>query len=309
MPALPAFAICAFVTDETLIEQLRAALDSDRYNLTACNSHRELIDTLASEWSHFDCLVLNLHDSLPALTRDLRQAELLMPTAILSASGDAPSEGTGATGETSKPTAAESASQSVPSPTSHYYHQAEVRHNLDSPTKSLDACLAQAVSDFLNLSPSERSDSLRLQPTNKAALLLEEKQWILTEKLKERLGYLGVYYKRNPQRFLRNLASNDAIELIEQLQILYRDIVLSYFDNSVQANSRIDEFVYQAFFADISVTRVVEIHMNLMDEFSKQLQLEGRSEEILLDYRLTLIDVIAHLCEIYRRSIPRDPKS
>jgi len=46
--------------------------------------------------------------------------------------------------------------------------------------------------------------------------------------------------------------------------------------------------------------------MDLMDDFSKQLKLEGRSEEILLDYRLTLIDIIAHLCEMYRRSIPRD---
>jgi circadian clock protein KaiA len=33
--------------------------------------------------------------------------------------------------------------------------------------------------------------------------------------------------------------------------------------------------------------------------------LEGRSEDILLDYRLTLIDVIAHLCELYRRSVPQ----
>ena len=47
--------------------------------------------------------------------------------------------------------------------------------------------------------------------------------------------------------------------------------------------------------------------MQLMDGFAKQLKLEGRSEEILLDYRLTLIDVIAHLCEMYRRSIPRQP--
>ncbi|HAA29524.1 MAG TPA: circadian clock protein KaiA, partial [Cyanobacteria bacterium UBA8553] len=54
------------------------------------------------------------------------------------------------------------------------------------------------------------------------------------------------------------------------------------------------------------VTQIVEIHMELMDDLSKQLKLEGRSDEILLDYRLTLIDVIAHLCEMYRRSIPRD---
>jgi len=41
-----------------------------------------------------------------------------------------------------------------------------------------------------------------------------------------------------------------------------------------------------------------------MDQFSQQLKLEGRSDEILLDYRLTLIDIVAHLCEMYRRSIP-----
>ncbi len=46
--------------------------------------------------------------------------------------------------------------------------------------------------------------------------------------------------------------------------------------------------------------------MKLMDEFAQQLKLEGRSEEILLDYRLTLIDIVAHLCEMYRRSIPRE---
>ena len=102
--------------------------------------------------------------------------------------------------------------------------------------------------------------------------------------------------------------AREAIDLIEQLQVLYQDIVLQYFDKGGEVNQAIDEFVYLAFFADISVTRVVELHMNLMDQFSKQLQLEGRSEEILLDYRLTLIDVIAHLCEMYRRSIPREPE-
>ncbi|MFM8293222.1 MAG: circadian clock protein KaiA, partial [Microcystaceae cyanobacterium] len=55
-----------------------------------------------------------------------------------------------------------------------------------------------------------------------------------------------------------------------------------------------------------SVSQILEIHMELMDEFSQQLKLEGRSEEILLDYRLVLIDILAHLGEMYRRSIPRE---
>ena len=61
-----------------------------------------------------------------------------------------------------------------------------------------------------------------------------------------------------------------------------------------------------AFFRDLAVSEIVKIHMELMEKFSNQLKLEGRSEDILLDYRLTLIDIIAHLCEMYRRSVPRE---
>jgi circadian clock protein KaiA len=137
--------------------------------------------------------------------------------------------------------------------------------------------------------------------------LLSAQQDRLTDKLKARLGYLGVYYKRNPESFLRNMSQVDRDALLNQLKTDYRKIVLGYFSNDAKLNQNIDAFVNQAFMADISVSLIVEMHMELMDEFSKQLKLEGRSEEILLDYRLTLIDVIAHLCEMYRRSIPREP--
>jgi circadian clock protein KaiA len=115
-----------------------------------------------------------------------------------------------------------------------------------------------------------------------------------------------VYYKRNPQNFLRHLAPDERTEVLDKLKADYRRIVLNYFAKEVSLNQHIDDFVNVAFFADASVSQIVEIHMELMDDFSKQLKLEGRSEEILLDYRLTLIDVIAHLCEMYRRSIPRE---
>jgi circadian clock protein KaiA len=115
-----------------------------------------------------------------------------------------------------------------------------------------------------------------------------------------------VYYKRNPQLFLRHLSQNDRQKLLENLKSEYREIVLNYFSQESNLNQKIDNFVDKAFFADISVSRIVEIHMELMEEFSKQLKLEGRNEEVLLDYRLTLIDVIAHLGEMYRRSIPRE---
>lgn len=135
-------------------------------------------------------------------------------------------------------------------------------------------------------------------------MLLQQRR--LADKLKERLGYLGVYYKRNPKSFYRNLEPAEKQEFLEQLALEYREIILTYFNQSVDINQEIDQFVNSAFFADISVSQILEIHINLMDEFSQHLKLEGRSEEILLDYRLALIDILAHLGEMYRRSIPRE---
>jgi circadian clock protein KaiA len=135
---------------------------------------------------------------------------------------------------------------------------------------------------------------------------LRSQQQRLSEKLKERLGYLGVYYKRDPQNFLQRLTKPDREELLRYLKAEYCEIVLTYFSDPLALNARLDNFVNVAFFADVSVAQVVEVHMGLMDEFSKQLKLEGRSDDILQDYRLTLIEAIAHLCEMYRRSIPRE---
>ncbi|UIE40564.1 circadian clock protein KaiA [Leptodesmis sichuanensis A121] len=169
----------------------------------------------------------------------------------------------------------------------------------------------QAIARFINLSPACRvtraTSTAEVNPESDQTSL-QQQQRRLSEKLKERLGYLGVYFKRNPQNFLRHLPAAEKQELLEKLREDYRSIVLCYFLEDGTLNQRIDDFVNAAFFADIPTAQIVEIHMDLMDEFSKQLKLEGRSEEILLDYRLTLIDVIAHLCEMYRRSIPGNLK-
>jgi len=304
----PTLAICMFVLDVDLIEQIRDALDGDRFALTLCHSQAEFIEMLSSDWSHFDSLILEAHDELPELVRKLHQAKLLLPAIILTSPYRASSalvQDPDRSPER-RPKIALSDSAKTASGQSHFYHQAEVTLHF-APETRLEDSVTKALAQFLQLTPSDKASPLSFSVSQKITLL-EEKQRLLTEKLKERLGYLGVYYKRNPQCFLRNLSATEAIDLIEQLQVLYQDIVLQYFDKGGGVNQAIDEFVYLAFFADISVTRVVELHMNLMDQFAKQLQLEGRSEEILLDYRLTLIDVIAHLCEMYRRSIPREPE-
>jgi circadian clock protein KaiA len=55
----------------------------------------------------------------------------------------------------------------------------------------------------------------------------------------------------------------------------------------------------------IPIPQIIEMHMEIIDEFAKQLRIEGRSDETLLDYRLTLIDILAHLCEVYRCSVAK----
>lgn len=260
--------------------------------MTVIDATEAFYQFIEQEKQHLDCLVLQLDEDLPALANWLHGQATLLPAVLVA------SEDRLASPPSSSP---EAASQFV-------YHTAEVgitQAELGQIEHHIDTAIAQ----FLNLSPACRlSSAAATDPTTdlntQNFLLLQQRR--LADKLKERLGYLGVYYKRNPQNFYRHLLPEAKAEFLADLREDYRDIVLCYFANDGTLNQRIDDFVNTAFFTDISVSQVVEIHMELMDEFSKQLKLEGRSEEVLLDYRLTLIDVIAHLCEMYRRSIPRE---
>jgi circadian clock protein KaiA len=90
-----------------------------------------------------------------------------------------------------------------------------------------------------------------------------------------------------------------------QLKSDYRQILINYFTTDESVKEKIDKFINTVFCANIPIPQIIEIHMDLIDEFSKQLKLEGRNDEALLDYRITLIDVLAHLCEVYRTSLPK----
>lgn len=92
-------------------------------------------------------------------------------------------------------------------------------------------------------------------------------------------------------------------EFLQQLKADYRQILLNYFTNDKTVKQQIDKFIHLVFNARIPIPQIIEIHMELIDDFSKKLKIEGRSDEVLLDYRITLIDVLAHLCEIYRCSL------
>ncbi|OBQ37697.1 MAG: circadian clock protein KaiA [Anabaena sp. CRKS33] len=94
-------------------------------------------------------------------------------------------------------------------------------------------------------------------------------------------------------------------EILEELKSDYRQIIVNYFLTDKAIKEKIDKFINALFYANIPVPQIIEMHMEIIDEFAKQLRLEGRSDETLLDYRLTLIDILAHLCEIYRSTVAK----
>ncbi|MGL5870991.1 MAG: circadian clock protein KaiA [Xenococcaceae cyanobacterium] len=300
--------ICVFPCTERLARILLSILDSDRYYLRQIYLAEELVDFVEQQQEEIDCLIfLNEPDARRKFDR-LSQQGILLPTIILNPEVQSPDGSIEP--EITFSNKIDKVANDSASHFTYLLHSAEVRlewHRLEQITTYID----RAITQFLNLSPScdLSGKSIQLKrdrdKNNQNFLMLQQRR--LAEKLKERLGYLGVYYKRNPPDFYRNLSAEDKQEFIEQLSQEYRQIILDYFsENNYIINELIDRFVNKAFFADFSVPQLLEIHMNLMDEFSQQLKLEGRSEEILLDYRLALIDIIAHLCEMYRRSIPRE---
>ncbi|MFM7170811.1 MAG: circadian clock protein KaiA [Cyanobium sp.] len=182
------------------------------------------------------------------------------------------------------------------------YHDAEVHLPADQ-LEQLPYSLDAAVARFLKRGSG---GEIPADPSPTGADRQPEERWRLANRLKDRLGYLGVYYKRDPERFFRNLKESERDHLLRSLSRTYRDLLVSYFRDPAAANQALESFVNTAFFADLPITTTVEIHMNLIDGFWKQLKLEGHKNDFLQDYRLALLDVMAHLCEMYRRSIPPD---
>jgi circadian clock protein KaiA len=294
--------ICAFSSSGQLARDLTKYLDSessasDRYRLLLPQSQSAFCQTIEQEGSQIDCLIFKSDPMLPSLIHWLHDQAVLLPAVILLPEGS--------------DLATASVLHDPEKAIAFTYHTAERRIPLHQ-MPQIGAWIDRAIAEFLHLSVSCLLPAAAappppdITPDLSAQNFLLLQQHRLSEKLKERLGYMGVYYKRNPRNFLRNMTDVERTTLIDDLKEIYRGIILGYFADETKLNEKIDAFVDTAFLADVSVAQVVEIHMDLMGVFAKQLRLEGRSEEVLLDYRLTLIDTLAHLCEMYRRSIPRD---
>lgn len=288
--------ICLFTSQKQLSKAVSQLLKSDRYEVKCLHLLSELIDFVQNNYDGIDCLVLNVSQQVETIFDRLWQSEILLPAVIVEAEEPISKPNKLPTDSTNSSTAAQP----------DLYHQAEIRLYLTQ-LSEIGSYINLAISKFIrlasnsNLSHSKVENRLK-EPEVPQSLIAQQRR--LTEKLKERLGYSGFYYKRNSKSFYCNLSKQQQHNLNHQLSQSYRSILLDYFDDNSLVNQLIDEFVDQAFFADISTSQILEIHMEQIDDFAQQLKIEGRNDDILLDYRLPLIDVISHLCEMYRRSIP-----
>lgn len=268
----PVLQIACLIHAPRLVEVCGQWLQGSRYRLDPIDPQLDPVEELHGRRDEFDAVLLE-QGHLPAeCFAGLRERGLLLPAVVIG-------EVTGRI----------------------EYHEAEVHlppDQLEQLSYSLDAALSRFLRRGLQEVAAPGSGTTASDMADR---------WKLANRLRGRLGYLGVYYKRDPSRFLRNLPPAEREDLISSLTRTYRDLLLSYFRDPGAANQALESFVNTAFFSDLPITQTVEIHMNLIDGFSKQLKLEGHKIEFLQDYRLALLDVMAHLCEMYRRSIPPDP--
>ncbi|MDI9405462.1 MAG: circadian clock protein KaiA [Chitinophagaceae bacterium] len=268
----PALTIASLISEPSLQSAVGRWLEGQqRFRLVRCDSSSDPVAELERLRDSCDAVLLQQGELPATAIETLRERGLLLPAVVIGRMG----------GQVD-------------------YHADEVHlppDQLEQLTYSLDA----ALSRFLSGGPSRSGNGLG-EPADDTM----PDRWRLANRLQSRLGLLGVFYKRDPTRFLRNLPEAEAEELVASLERTYRDLLLSYFRDPASANQALESFVNTAFFSDLPVTKTVEIHVNLIDAFAKQLSLEGHKSDFLQDYRLALLDVMAHLCEMYRRSIPPD---
>ena len=275
--ARPALTIALLLTTKELVDACTQWLPVNRYkpvDLHQAASGEGLLEVLAHQREAVDAVVIE-QSLLDEATREgLRRGGLLFPAVVV--------------GELMGRVD---------------YHPEEVHLPVDQ-LEQLGYNVDAAISRFLRQGQKEARPEDGSDAKAPSSAESESSAWKLSSRLQERLGYLGVFYKRDPSRFLANLPPDEQRELLRSLQRTYRDLLISYFRDPAAANQALESFVNTAFFGDLPITRTVEIHMNLIDEFWKQLRLEGHKNDFLQDYRLALLDVMAHLCEMYRRSIP-----
>jgi circadian clock protein KaiA len=125
------------------------------------------------------------------------------------------------------------------------------------------------------------------------------------QKLDNKDSYVFAFGQQRKSQIFQDMTATEKQELLAKLKSDYRQIIINYFLTDKELPERLDKFINNLFYTSIPIPQIIEMHMDIMDEFATQLMIEGRSNETLLDYRLTLIDILAHLCELYRCSVAK----
>ncbi|MBD2343481.1 KaiA family protein [Anabaena subtropica] len=184
--------------------------------------------------------------------------------------------------------------------------QPDVKENLDHPSKLATNAVLSGCLWVFRWSRNLALWLLALVAAT-STRIYHLQQWLQPEtngKFTIKFPHLYICQKQKAQQVCQHMTQEvDRQVLLQQLKSDYRQILLSYFTTDKALKEKIDKFINAVFCANIPVPEIIEIHMELIDEFSKHLRLEGRSDETLMDYRLTLIDILAHLCETYRGAI------
>ncbi|MGK7898063.1 MAG: circadian clock protein KaiA, partial [Xenococcus sp. (in: cyanobacteria)] len=228
--------VALFSPDQNFTSVIVDLLSQECYRLNLINEADQLLKLVAESIEQIDCFVFVNDNAHKNLLEQLRRTRILLPITIIDTCSEELVEEEDLTTEPNlNPQNAEVILQSK---------------NIEQ----LDSCIKRSIKKFLNLAPScsladrEHQINLKLQNSSQELLVLQQRR--LAEKLKERLGYLGVYYKRNSQDFYRNATESEQQEILQELKIEYRKIIISYFDEDPQINQLIDKFVNQAFFLD-----------------------------------------------------------
>ena len=221
--------VCIYAPSTKLSQSLEKVLSNGRYFLSFLKTTVEFFDFVQANKEKIDCLILVEDGHLLPMFNQLYEEGTLLPVLIIDHEIDSHNR--------------EYKTLKKMSPT-HRYHSAEINLSADK-IEYIIPLMDQAIAQFLNLAPSspvsvspKQKDPEPIKGYGHSFLLLQQRR--LAEKLKERLGYLGVYYNRSPKLFYRNLSPEEKEELISLLSEEYRQIILVYFSDDQETNNLID---------------------------------------------------------------------
>lgn len=271
------FLLGAYIYSEALAESIQQHLFQQSFAVHWSQSPSDYIDWIVINRHIVDCLIVQSSVETVSTLSVLKRQDLLLPTLMLVENLDAETLGI-----------------------ADAYHEAVVELASSTLSDHAGAAVKQAVERYLHL-PTHADNPQMSEAADRRFFILGLQKQRIAQKLNQSLDRVSQRYKRDEQKFLRNMPSAEQQEFVRALRQDYRLIVLNYFKEDVDIDQQIEDLATTVFFADVPVPKIVELHMDLIDAFSKQLRLEGRDDGILVDYRLTLIDVLAHLSEKYRR--------